>query len=307
MAVYNVEPYIGRCLHTLFGQTLADIEYIFVDDGSTDGSVSVIYDILDRYPHRKSAVKVLHHGKNCGVAAARTTGIRAATGEYIIHCDPDDWVETDMYEKLYARAVETGADIVACDYLLNDNIMTCDYADTPQACLEDVARNRYRCIHLWTKLVRRSLIVGHDIVPFEGIDYAEDLNCMIRTFYWGESISVVHEPLYHYCTHADSVSTSESYLRNFKAHTENVERICRFLADTGERRYDTLCNYLKFRLKFEFREFFADDREWFYRYRECHKAVMKFKENSLKSRIVLRLALSNYHVYKIAQKFIGNF
>lgn len=306
-AVYNVEPYIERCLHSLFGQTLADIEYIFVDDGSTDGSLAVIYDILERYPMRKEGVKVLRHEANRGVAVARTAGIRAATGEYIIHCDPDDWIEPDMYGKMYARAVETKADIVACHHWLNDNIVAYDYADTPQGCLEKMIQNKYRCIHLWTKLVRRSLIVKHDIVPFEGIDYAEDLNCMIRTYYWANSISIVHEPLYHYCIHANSVSNSEWHLRNFKARMENVERIVRFLTDTGDRRYDTLCNYLKFQLKFEFRRLFDDDREWYNWYRECHKAVMKFKDNSLKSRIVLRLMLCNYHIYKIARKCVGNF
>ena len=305
LAVYNVEPYIERCLHSLFGQTLEDIEYIFVDDGSTDGSISVIYDILDQYPHRKGAVKVLHHEHNCGVAATRTTGIRAATGGYIIHCDPDDWVEPDMYGKMYARAVETDADIVACHYWLNDNMVACDYADTPQGCLENMIQNRYRYVHLWTKLVRRSLIVGHDIVPFEGIDYAEDLNCMIRTYYWANSISIVREPLYHYCARANSVSTSEAYLHNFKACTKNVERICEFLTNTGDRRYDTLCNYLKFQLKFEFRSSFADDRQWFDWYRECHKDILKFDENTLKSRIVLYLALQNYAIYRFMKKFIA--
>ena len=305
LAVYNVESYIGRSLHSLFGQTLADIEYIFVDDGSTDGSVAAIYSVLDQYPHRKGMVKVLHHERNCGVAAARTTGIHAASGKYVIHCDPDDWVEPDMYEKMYTRAVETDADIVACYHWLNDWVAAYDLPNTPQRCLQDMIRNRYRYVHLVTKLVRRSLIIEHDIVPFTGIDYAEDLNCMVRTYYWAKSISVVKEPLYHYCTHTNSVSTSESYLRNFKARAENVKQICEFFERQNDHRYDTLCNYLKFQLKFEFRSSIADDRQWFDWYRECHKDILKFDENNLKSRIILYVALQNYTIYRFMKKFVA--
>ena len=88
--VYNVEQYIERCLYTLFGQTMDDIEYIFVDDSSTDSSVKIINKSLELYPYRKVLTKILRHSSNLGVGAARTTGIKAATGDYIIHCDPDD-------------------------------------------------------------------------------------------------------------------------------------------------------------------------------------------------------------------------
>ena len=305
--VYNVGPYIERCLHSLFGQTLDDIEYIFVDDGSTDDSVMLIEHVLEEYPDRLQQTKILRHDKNRGVAAARTTGIRAATGEYIIHCDPDDWVERDMYEKMYARAIETDADIVACYHMLNDRLVAYDFADTPQKCLESMTIKSRQYVHLWTKLVRRSIVEEHDIVPFEGVDFGEDLNTTVRLLYWARTISVVEEPLYHYCIHANSISTSDSYLRNFKIRAVNVEKICAFLLQTGDRRYETLSNYLKFSLKFEFRTCFSDDREWFDWYRECHKEVMKFKDNSLKSRITLRLTLSNYHIYKMARRFVRNF
>ena len=104
IAVYNVEKYIEQCVRSLFEQTLDDLEYIFVDDASPDASIDVLLRVLEDYPHRKNQVKLLRHETNQGVAVARKDAIAAATGEYIIHCDPDDWVDLDMYEKLYVKA-----------------------------------------------------------------------------------------------------------------------------------------------------------------------------------------------------------
>ena len=114
--VYNVEKYIERCVRTLFAQTLDDLEYIFVDDCSPDNSIDVMLKVLEEYPVRKPQVKLIRHEINQGVSQSRQDGVEAATGEYIIHCDPDDWVELDMYEQLYTKAKETNADLVLCDY-----------------------------------------------------------------------------------------------------------------------------------------------------------------------------------------------
>ena len=310
IAVYNVEPYIERCLHSLFGQTLDEIEYIFVDDSSTDSSIKIINKTLEAYPCRKVLTKILHHCSNLGVGAARTTGIKAATGDYIIHCDPDDYIEVNMYEKLYSHAIETDADIVACYYWKEQQsqkeVVRINYSPTPQECLKNLYKKKHHCGHLWNKLVRRSLILSYDIFPFEKIDLAEDLNSMIRIYYWARTISVVEEPLYHYCIREKSLTTSDSYRRNFRTRVENVNRICAFLKQTGDHRYDTLCNYLKYFLKFDFRDFFTDDHEWFDWYRECHKDVMKYYDNSLKSRIILWIVLQNYTIYKFAKRIIHN-
>ena len=115
--VYNVEKYMEKCCRSLFGQTLENMEFIFVDDCTPDNSISVIESVLQEYPQRKSQVKITHHDKNRGLPSARNTGLGLAQGNYIIHCDSDDWVAPFMYEKMYARAVAENADIVWCDIL----------------------------------------------------------------------------------------------------------------------------------------------------------------------------------------------
>lgn len=109
--VYKAEKYIRRCLDSLLGQTLKDFELILVDDGSPDCSGA----ICDEYSKKDSRVRVIHK-INGGVSSARQAGLDVAVGEYVIHADPDDWVEADMLEELYRKAVEADADMVFCDF-----------------------------------------------------------------------------------------------------------------------------------------------------------------------------------------------
>ena len=91
ITIYNREKYIVDCSRTLFEQTLEDIELIFVDDASTDHSITLLRTLLEQYPRRISQTKIICLEKNGGRAVARQTGIDHSTGEYVIHVDSDDW------------------------------------------------------------------------------------------------------------------------------------------------------------------------------------------------------------------------
>ena len=90
--VYNVEAWIDKCARSLFEQTIDDVEYIFVDDCTSDRSIEILTATLAEYPRRIPQVKIIHHDKNRGLVASRNTALRVATGDFIIHCDSDDWV-----------------------------------------------------------------------------------------------------------------------------------------------------------------------------------------------------------------------
>ena len=122
--VYGVEKYIERCARSLFEQTLEDIEYIFVDDCTPDNSISILRKVLSEYPNREKQVKILHHDKNKGLAKARQTGLKIASGEYIAHCDSDDWVDKDLYKVLYNQAVNLKSDMIAFDCKFTDGEKT---------------------------------------------------------------------------------------------------------------------------------------------------------------------------------------
>jgi Glycosyltransferases involved in cell wall biogenesis len=104
--VFNVAPYLRKCLDSILNQTYENLEIIIIDDGSTDGSGSV----CDEYK-KDERVKVFHT-ENRGLSAARNKGLDEANGDWIGFADSDDWIEPDMYEVLQKKAEETGADVV---------------------------------------------------------------------------------------------------------------------------------------------------------------------------------------------------
>ncbi len=106
--VYNVEKYLEKCLDSLIGQTLKDIEIICINDGSTDNSLS----ILEKYAKKDSRIKIINQ-ENQGIANTRNKSIKLAQGEYIGFVDSDDWLSLDFFEKLYNAALKYEADIAA--------------------------------------------------------------------------------------------------------------------------------------------------------------------------------------------------
>ncbi|TDT17306.1 phosphorylcholine metabolism protein LicD [Ilumatobacter fluminis] len=110
VAAYNVESYIQQCLVSLKEQTLQSIEIIVVDDGSTDSTPDLIAELAGGDGHPISCIR----RENGGLSAARNTGMAAASGRYVGFVDADDWVVPEMFEKLYARALETSSEVVVC-------------------------------------------------------------------------------------------------------------------------------------------------------------------------------------------------
>lgn len=107
--VYNVKPYLDKCVASILNQSFADFELILVDDGSTDGSG----ELCDVYKTQDSRIKIIHQ-RNQGQAVARNRAIKEANGCYIGFVDSDDWIEPDMYKFLLDAAIETKADVVIC-------------------------------------------------------------------------------------------------------------------------------------------------------------------------------------------------
>lgn len=204
--VYNVEKYIERCVRTLFAQTLDELEYIFVDDCSPDKSIEVMLRVLELYPARKSQVKLIRHESNQGVSQSRQDGVDAATGEYIIHCDPDDWVELDMYEQLYNKAKETNADIVICDFNdIADNKIKIRNQQPEEftniSLLKSISGVSTKEIHgaLWNKLIKAQYY--KNIVIPKGFNYCEDVLALFQLLQNDKfNIKYINKSLYNYKT-----------------------------------------------------------------------------------------------------------
>lgn len=111
VTAYNVEAYLRQCLDSLLVQTFSSIEFIIVDDGSTDRSG----EICDEYALKDERIRVIHR-MNGGPSAARNAGIEIARGEYIGYVDGDDWIEPEMYERMYEACRQSRAQIAVCSY-----------------------------------------------------------------------------------------------------------------------------------------------------------------------------------------------
>lgn len=109
--VYKAEAYLHRCVDSILSQTFHSFEVLLIDDGSPDKSG----EICDEYAMKDNRVRVFHK-ENGGVSSTRQYGIDNAWGEYTIHVDPDDWIESNMLEELYVKAKEDDADMVICDF-----------------------------------------------------------------------------------------------------------------------------------------------------------------------------------------------
>lgn len=107
--VYNVEKYLDRCVQSLVNQTLKDMEIILVDDGSTDTSGSLCDDYARQYENI-----VVVHKENGGLTSAWMAGVKASKGDYLGFVDSDDWVDEDMYQTMYEKALEKQVDMVCC-------------------------------------------------------------------------------------------------------------------------------------------------------------------------------------------------
>lgn len=249
--VYGVEKYIERCIRSLFEQTLRDIEYIFIDDCTPDKSVEILKRVLEEYPQRKSQVVIHRMEKNSGQAAVRKWGMLNATGEYVIHCDSDDWVDVHMYEEMYNKAIEEDADVVVCDFCSTD----CENEQYSKGLISKERENVIVDVLLWriagclwNKLVRRKEYTDHDL-NYPTHNMGEDAALIVQILWNAKRISYLPKPLYYYYTNPTSITkdvTDDNKIRQrFLQATANVEIIEQFLVDkaTGKIK-DALTKYI---------------------------------------------------------------
>lgn len=211
--IYGVEKYIEQCAKSLMEQTLDDVEYIFIDDCTPDNSMVLLKRVLDNYPHRKSNVVICHNEKNMGQARTRRKGIMMATGDYVIHCDSDDWVEEAWLESLYGEVVRCDCDIAWCgfDSILSDG-STRFFANKASNSIEDFLIKLeigQKWGALWLHLVNRK-IVQSDKISWPDWNYCEDLSLVFQYVALARGVAYVDKGLYNYRHNLDSITSQRS-------------------------------------------------------------------------------------------------
>lgn len=229
--MYNVKDFIGKCAQQLFEQTLQNIEIIFVDDKSPDDSARIVADLLLQYPARQEQVQIIKHDVNLGLPSARNTGLKLAKGEFIFHCDGDDWVELNALEQMYNKANLEDADIVWTDWFLtfkhNERYMAQPNIKTIEEAIKALLNGKMR-FNVWNKLIKRRLYIDNNIFFPDGRPMAEDMT-IIKLFCHAENLSYISKAFYHYVQTNPNAYTKQFSEKGFQQLIDNTNNVITYL------------------------------------------------------------------------------
>lgn len=220
VSAYNAHDSLARCLGSLVNQTLEDIEVVVVNDASKDDTLAICNRCKEAFPDK---VVVVDSKENLGCGGARSLGLDAATGEFIGMADADDYVAPTMYEKLYAKAMETGADIVDSGFYseASDKALL-TVTDDMAGDLNDDKRSRLIVSggYLVTKIFKRELFENPRVRMQKNMAALEDLEILIYMILKAKSIAAVKEIFYNYC----DTSGSNTKMRDLDRYYDAVFR-----------------------------------------------------------------------------------
>ncbi len=295
MPVYNAEKTIRKSLDSVVAQTLNECELIIVDDGSTDSSGK----ICDDYAKQDSRFIVIHKN-NAGVSAARQTGLDAAKGEYVIHVDPDDWIEPEMLELLYHKAATDEADMVICDFFIDVGDKILYSKQCPSSLMSGTVLNDMfgvNSIHgsCCNKLVKRVCINKYQAKFPEGINYCEDICFNIQLLKHDIKVTYLNKALYHYVQHEKSI-TNKYTLDTLNIHKKYVS----FLSEQLGSESIPVVYSKEFVKKLAFRNDVLSKED----FAELYPEITSKNDDNLIMRWIYRLAFTNhFFIAKLLMKF----
>ena len=297
--IFNSELYLERCLSSLFKQNFDNIQYVFIDDASTDNSLEVLSKFIRQYESKKEDCVVISQKQNRGISFCRQLGIKVSSGEYIAFCDSDDYIEPEAFEILYKKAVQNDADLVAFGYYVENGeeskTIFKSYGTSAEILKDIYSKSE---IALWDKLFKRALLIDNDILPILGLDYYEDCYMTVKAIYYAKNIVTLKLPFYHYLDHPGSFSkrNMEENLISMKYYIEELEKFFKN-QNINPSLHDTLIKRLKFQYKLKLKDgSFIIRKDWKNIYKECHSKILKFKDIPFLGRLKLYF-LINLGIY----------
>ncbi len=204
--VYNVEKFLPECLDSLKNQSMQELEFICINDGSTDNSL----EILNRYAEFDKRFIIISQ-KNGGLSAARNTGLKYAKGDYIYFIDSDDLIAPEHLENMYNAAIKQNADLVVnenfvpfCDEIPLNPRVTEVFADGIYDVTPEYILQRHKNVTVWTKLYKKSLILDNNISFPVGLIY-EDQYFYFVTMPYAKKVVQCNTGMYYYRQSAGSI------------------------------------------------------------------------------------------------------
>ena len=256
--IYGVEKYIERCARSLFEQTLDGVEYVFIDDCSPDFSIDILKRVIDEYLQRfmleYKTVKIESMPVNSGQAIVRQHGVQVATGEYVIFCDSDDWVDADIYRLLYEKAKCMDADIVMCGYKVTDGNQVYSEHFHSFTDKHQLLSNLLTMRESWSlcnKLCKRSLYDQPFIFPT--LAMGEDMVMTMQLVIKSERFGIISKALYNYFYNPKSITnvqSEEARYKHWRETIENAKIVCSFFQNRDlKKKHVAEIEYLKYAQK----------------------------------------------------------
>lgn len=225
IAVYNAEKYIRRCLDSILKQSFSDFEILLINDGSLDDSRH----ICEEYVDKDSRVKLLNK-ENEGVSCARQLGLKHAAGEYIIHIDPDDWIEDGMLKEMYECVKSKQIDLLVVDFY-KDSDDRVYYIEQKISDFTSDSLLRGLLTHLYgsccNKLVKSDVVRKYGIEFISNINYCEDLLFGLQLLQHDIKIAYINKAWYHYdvCVNSQSITHSKGKVKQILNYISKLEEL----------------------------------------------------------------------------------
>lgn len=207
--MYNVEKYIEKCINSILKQNYTNIEVLLVDDCATDSTGKIAEEIASR----DNRCVYIKKEKNGGLAAARNTGIKNATGDYIVFIDSDDWISPNYVSKLIKSIKENDSDIAICDYSTVNETGEEKVANSLYPLNENSTNEEkvaYIRNHAVTKMFKKDFFNKIGYMFPEELKRAEDMGTTIPLLTKTEKIAIINEPLYYYLQRNNSISNDST-------------------------------------------------------------------------------------------------
>lgn len=215
--IYNVAPYLRKCLDSLKNQTMKEIEIICIDDGSTDSSGRIADEyVSDEWPKFR-----IIHTENRGLSATRNRGIDEARAEWIMFVDSDDYVEDIFCEVPYKSAIENHADLVIYEYINERGLKKKKKAEAPTGLVDEITAHEFGRVAVWNKLYKKALF--NSIHYPEGYVY-EDIATTHKLVHEAKMIILLQTCLYHYTSRKGSITNTKTLSHKRDAFVSIQER-----------------------------------------------------------------------------------
>ncbi len=279
--IYNMEKLMRKCLDSILAQSFEDYECLLIDDGSKDGSPA----ICDEYAAKDPRFKAFHK-PNGGLSDARNYGLERAQGDYTIFFDPDDWVDADCLKDMYAKAVETDADMVMCDLYYNDPYRQSYCKQEPTSLdhndvLKDLIVGKVYGFTV-TKLLRRTLYQQYDLQYPVGMYGCEDQYTICKLLKNDINIAYLPKAYYHYMHFGNATQSRRYDESTYQQDVKIRDMFVDLLTDTSYKQlaYDKKTFAVFFRA-FHYGKRYYSSTDFKNKFRDCgpliHKYAPKFK------------------------------